>query len=290
MAGLRGSFPHPVLDSSDDVSSRFEVFNFTYTPSVEDVALRFQVRMDDPTLKNLVVAGRVRYSLRWSCSATLSGGEVEPSVEKSYADSVGYVAWLDQRAVRGKVRVEVKLIAQEHITGYCLEHQHLDYGSASFDIEPGDILGQGGVTEIHPEKLYDPLNPPLGSCFTFEQDDSLKRGVRVHFDDDEHVLVRFPTAVFAGLQATSHLPELQISLVVLPALMETIAFIAQQGDPTKGGEDLSDRLWYQSLEILVNRVGASFTDRPLEVAQKILEYPTDKAIVSAAEGVDIDDD
>ena len=30
----RGSYPHPVLDGSDDVASTIEVFNVTVTPTV----------------------------------------------------------------------------------------------------------------------------------------------------------------------------------------------------------------------------------------------------------------
>jgi hypothetical protein len=57
----RGSYPHPVLDASDDVASFIEVFNPTVASSVEDVEIRFQVRMTDPDIQSLLDAGQARY-------------------------------------------------------------------------------------------------------------------------------------------------------------------------------------------------------------------------------------
>ena len=40
----------------------------------------------------------------------------------------------------------------------------------------------------------------------------------------------------------------------------------------------------------MERVDASLEDAPLKIAQKLLEFPTDKTLVMAAEGADADDD
>ena len=68
----RGSYPHPVLDASDDVGASIEVFNVSVAPSVDDVEVRFQLRMTEPLIHKLLQEGAARYSFRWSCSLVMS--------------------------------------------------------------------------------------------------------------------------------------------------------------------------------------------------------------------------
>ena len=83
---LRGSYPHPVLDMSDDVDSYFIVSNPGVSPSIEDIELTFEVRTDDPTLIRLLEERKARASLRWRCSATLATDEREPQTRLPLGD------------------------------------------------------------------------------------------------------------------------------------------------------------------------------------------------------------
>lgn len=278
MAAARGSYPHPVLDDSDDVASTFEVFNVSITPSVEDVEVFFQVRMTDPDIKALLDGGRARYRFRWSCSSTIDGGVLDDPKIVHYADSVGYTCWIDQRRIRRTVRVEVVIVAAEELPLYHLSAQHPDYGDATFHVHPGDLLADGGSFEFRPDKLFDPLNPPVGSCFRFVPNPDLRKGLRVRFHQDDQVLVEFPEQRLAEFGAITDRPELQISLVVLPALMEAITYIRQNAD-SPGDEDLSDRLWHRALTKLIDATGLPY-ERPFEVAQKILGNPVDLVLTS----------
>ncbi len=269
----RGSYPHPVLDASDDVASTIEAFNLSVAPTVDDVEIKFQIRMDDPCLQERIDAGHARYSFRWKCGSTIQTRELKPEVASQHADSTGYVAWIAQEDIRRTVRLEIKVVAIEHIDDYALERQHPDYGDAKFAVLPGDILADAGFVTFEPDKLYDPLRPPVGSCFKFVSESKLKKGVRVSFNDDEYVLVAFPEKILAGLAGLAVRPDLQISLVVLPALMETITFIKENADPATG-EDLSDKLWHQAILRLVDGVG-SLDDRAFDLAQRILGNPLD---------------
>src|SRR5690349_367087 len=111
MAVRRGSYPHPILGDTNDVSSVFEALNFTVAPSVDDIQVRFQVRMDDPDMKKLLDNGEARYSVRWTCSSTISSRELNPTPVLHHADGETLEGWIDQQDVRGKVRVEVQIIA-----------------------------------------------------------------------------------------------------------------------------------------------------------------------------------
>lgn len=275
----RGSYPHPVLDASDDVASTIEVLNPTVASAVDDVEIRFQIRMTDPSIQALLDSESARYSFRWTCSSTISSKELQARPEKTYADSTGYIGWIDQQEIRGTVRLEIKIVATKLIDQYALERQHADYGNATFSLLPGDILADGGFFDFEPGKLYDPLNPPVGSCFAFIADKAVKKGIRVRFHDDDKVLVAFPEKILAGFGLLKEHPHLQIGLVVLPALMETITYIKDNLDAenTGDGEDLTGRRWYTAIRRLVEET-ASFDDSPFEVAQKILGQPLEAAL------------
>ena len=281
----RGSYPHPVLDASDDVNAEIEVFNASFAPSVDDIEVRFQVRMTDPDIQKLLASGHARYSFRWSCSSTIATGELAAGVQQHYVDSTAYVGWIDQESVRDTVRVEVKIVAVEPIDPYHLKNQHPDYGDASFHLLPGDVLAEGGSLEFEAQKLYDPLNPPVGSCFEFVRDSTVKRGLKVRFDDDDHVRVAFPDSLFDGFGMLRNRQDLQISLVVLPALMETISYIKEHEAAGYQDEDLSSRKWYRAVTRLMGEARGT-SESPLELAQDILGNPLDISLTTFHDGED----
>ena len=281
----RGSYPHPVLDTSDDVAARLDVFNVTITPSVDDVELRFQIRMTDPGIQALLDEGSARYRVRWTCSSTIASGELMLNTTFQHSDSTSYIGWIDQEDIRRTVRVEVTIIAAVPIEAYHLASQHSDYGGATFAVEPGDLLADGGFFEFEPDKLYDPLKPPVGSCFRFVSDPKQRKGLRVQFHDDEVVVVVFPEKVLPGFAALGNRPDLQISLVVLPALMQTIAFMKENVEAGAAGEDLTDRNWFRSVKSLVDGVG-SFDDPPFELAQRILGDCLQGSLMLTLEGLE----
>jgi hypothetical protein len=263
MASTRGSYPHPVLDASDDVDSTIEVFNFTFAPSVDDVDIRFQVRMSDPDIQRLLDNKKARYSFRWKCSSTINSGDLKALPVQVHADSTAYSGGIDQEDIRGTVRLEFKIIATGDIS--------------HFSLLPGDVIADGGYIDFEPDKLYDPLSPPVGSCFRFVTDQKRTKGLSIRFDDNDHVNVLFPEKVLQGFGLLKEIPELQISLVVLPALMQTISFIKDNLEAADEGEDLSERKWYVAIKDLVESVG-SFEDPAFETAQKILSHRLDASL------------
>jgi hypothetical protein len=261
------------------VAASIEVFNVSITPAVDDVEVRFQIRMTEPRIQSLIKDGEAKYSFRWSCSSTIDNGDLGALAQMQYAESTGYVGWIDQERIRHTVRVEVKIIATSPLEQYRLETQHPDYANAAFAIMPGDVLADGGYFEFEPSKSYDPLKPPIGSCFRFESNSQLKRGLRVQFHDDEHVLVAFPENVLAGFGMLRERPDLQIGLVVLPALMETLTFIKENTAAGDHGEDLTGKTWYTAISRLVEEAG-SLDDSSFDLAQKILGNPLDSSLTT----------
>jgi len=279
----RGSYPHPVLDDSDDVISDLETLNVLIDASQQDIEVSYELRTNDPDLLALIDSGRAVHSLRWHCSSTISTGEMQPSEHQRRSSGVKLSAWLDQQLVRGDVVAEVRVIAVKPIKGHRWINQHPDYDGAVFDLEPGDVVADAGSFRFNAEKTYDPLDPPIGSCFSFIRSEKLKKRIKPAFDGDETVVVQIPAKTFDHFKLLGHRPDLQIALIVLPALIQTLDFIKNNRDE----EPLDDKAWYVAIDNLVKDRGG-WELSLLELAQKILENPLDTAILTGIQSEDDD--
>lgn len=269
----RGSYPHPVIDTSDDVASDFEVLNVQITPTQQDIEITYEIRTDDPDLLDLLDRGYAMHSLRWRCSTTISTGEMKPEEYQRTPTGYRLKAWLDQQLVKGDVTSDVRIIVTQETKAHQWKRQHPDYEGASFDLQSGDVLADAGSFKFSADKLYDPLDPPIGSCFRFVRSTSLNKGIKVTFDSNETVDVQIPKKTFDDFKLFANRPDFQVALVVLPALMETLNFI----ESNRNEEPLDDKAWFISIEKLVEERGG-WDQKKLDLAQRILENPIDTAI------------
>lgn len=274
----RGSYPHPIIDAADDVASVFEVLNVLVDPSQQDIEITYEIRTDDPDLIRLLDSGVAMHSLRWRCSSTISVGDMKPEVTHRTPTGFKLKAWLDQQLVKGDVVADARVILLDDLNDHCWEKQHAEYGDARFDLLQGDILAEAGTFSFSADKLFDPLDPPVGSCFSFLRSTSRHKRILVTYDSDDTVNVQIPAKTFDDFKLFGHRPDLQIALVVLPALMDTLRFIKDNRDE----EPLDDKAWYIAIEQLVEDRGG-WDQNLLELAQKILENPIDTAIRTGIE-------
>ena len=269
----RGSYPHPVIDAADDVASVFEVLNVLVDPSQQDIEITYEIRTDDPDLIRLLDSGIAIHSLRWRCSSTISAGDMKPEVTHRTPTGFKLKAWLDQQLVKGVVVADARVLIIDDRNGHCWEKQHAEYSDARFDLLQGDILAEAGTFNFSADKLFDPLDPPIGSCFRFVRSTSRHKRILVTYDSDDTVNVQIPARTFDEFKLFGHRPDLQIALVVLPALMDTLRFIKEN----RYEEPLDDKAWFIAIEKLVEDRGG-WEQNILEIAQRTLESPIDTAI------------
>ena len=87
--------------------------------------------------------------------------------------------------------------------------------------------------------------------------------------------MRLAPEAHRNLRLLAPRPELQISAVVLPALIQTVSYI--QSTLKDNSEDLSDRGWFKAISGKVDQLGG-FEVSAIEIAQKILDYPVDRTL------------
>ncbi|ALC05557.1 hypothetical protein CDES_05615 [Corynebacterium deserti GIMN1.010] len=267
MAITIGSFPHPVLGNQDDVSSLFALQDAHYRSDVDDIEISFRLINEDQDLHRLIDTEAAELKVRWDCPVTMSTGYLEVDVARRHHDGSSYRAWLDQRLVRDDVQIDVFVVAARNLSDFSWSNQHPDYGRDRFEIRKGDVLADGGSFSIRVGKLYDPLNPPIGSCFRVTKEPGLKKGVKIDFSADDQVVILVSEAVAEGLSGLSHRPDLQISLLIFPALMETVSFI-QKTQSDESAENLEDKAWFQTVNSLIESLDSDSS--PFGIAQELL--------------------
>ncbi|WP_460968725.1 hypothetical protein [Pedococcus soli] len=233
---------------------------------VDYVDVRIDILFESAELRHLVDVGCAEIVARWRCSATFATGHISLTTEDIGNELVRCSGNLDQEDLDGRVDIHLLMIATRTLPQYKLLTQHSDYGDASFSLERGAILADGGTVSIEARKKYDPMTPPLESCFKFVKKSGNRRYMEVDAADDDYIRVQLPSATFDLFRSQGMLPEVQISTVVLPALMEAIdAFKEKESTPTNGG-------WRGTIERLLD--AKNLNDKStLVAAQAILEDP-----------------
>ena len=268
-----GSFPHPVIGNGDDVHSQLLVEDqIVVTPTPEDVEIRFNIFTDDEQVEDLVTKGEAKFVFWWHCSSTFSSGMLEPFATRKTLHGWTFECSLDQREIEGPVAIDVELVAIQEIAHFSWTRQNADYQNAKFTLRPGDYLGLAGGFTFEARKLYDPLNPPLGSFFEIVEEAKQRTPIDLGFNKSEAVTVWVSSETATELRALGPLNETKIALVMLPALMETFTRITLENS-VEGGESFDDKEWYQALMKRAEDLNVDIS-KPLQAAQRFLANPT----------------
>jgi hypothetical protein len=284
MPRTRGSYPYPVLDRSDDVDSEFAMSKTRMASFTGHMELEFDVTLTDEDLRDHLRAGTADLVVRWRCPRTFKLGQITPKRIQNLPRATRYSISLAQDDIDGRVDFELQIVATTRIPYYRLSRQNQDYRDATFAIEPGSVLGVGGVLTIQARKLYDPMQPPLESCFEFKEDDQLRSGIQLAYENPNHVMVWIASATFRDFAALRLRPDFQIATVMLPALMATLTYMKHE---VQSGDDLEDYAWHRALTNLLKQ--HKVEEEPVIVqAQTILENPIGRAVEK--ESAELDED
>lgn len=271
MAKHNGSFPHPVLGNHDDVLSSFRVFNAVVSCDVDFVDLKFEFQTDDPDLLQRLDDGRASIAIRTSCSATffVRTESVQPVARRSNGAKFHVV--LDQSDLKGQVNVHFLALCEATDSAFHWQKQHEDYGDAIFAVTKGDILADGGYLTFDASKVFDPMDPPIGSCFRIVPDNRLKKKMQLGFDDEEQIVVAVSEGIAEYLRLHPDLPEIAINCIVFPALIRTVEKINEAENSEEFREE-QGFAWYKTIHKMLNDRELLGED-PFLAAQEILQYP-----------------
>ncbi len=254
------SYPHPVLGNGDDVTSgKIEPeLTFRATEEIVEIDVR-NLTTGNATLDGMLADGRASWAIRVQCARTYLRREASTSGSERRITFEGHELW-------GRVEVEIMLYAAKAVAAYLPDGAHPDYGTATFDLEPGAVLGIGPTFAFEVDKQFDPLRAPVASIMRVSKGDHADGPFRLALEDEfvEIILSQEDWAHYAGVK--ERVPGVLHVSLVLPALAEALRRMT----------DFSGLTWADRLRAIVEAREVN-VGQPLEAAQILLQEPLSRA-------------
>lgn len=257
------SFPWPVLGNGTDVSGSLDAV----ITRVDNDSIRISVslRLDNQALVEHIDQGRAEYMVRVHCGKTYYRHS-----HRSRNPDIRIDIPFDQ--VRGVVQLESYVLIACNITNYRPTGLHEDYGSAGFDVEPGQIVALGPSGKLDIDLEFDPLVNPANSIIKLTPGGD--PGVfGVNYEDD-YIIVAMSKedwSYYQGVKARA--PHCIMSFFAVPVLAEAIRRMNMPD-----GTDLEEHLWYKRVAEVIRHRNIECQEDPLRAAQTILEAPVSRAL------------
>lgn len=269
-------FPYPVLcmENDDYVNCGFNI-RIKQTEKLKDIALQFDVDLDNKELLQLVREGKAEYLVHVECSNTSFR-----KVVRNAGNSFTY------RIPKAKVNKEVYLVgmvvAKQTITNFYSSNFNEDYDEP-VEFAKGSILAYRNLPRIIVLKNYEELASD-DSFFTIVCKNSGQDiDEPVTFDLNGNKIKIFVDDSIYNEYVKFHtnpvMKPLMISMLVMPALAYVIEEVRSDGI-----ENYVSCYWYQKIKKYCELQGKRFVEdiidgdsTSIEIAQEMLQLPLGKA-------------
>lgn len=269
-------FPYPVLcmENDDYVNCGFNI-RIKQTEKLKDIALQFDVDLDNKELLQLVREGKAEYLVHVECSNTSFR-----KVVRNAGNSFTY------RIPKAKVNKEVYLVgmvvAKQTITNFYSSNFNEDYDEP-VEFAKGSILAYRNLPRIIVLKNYEELASD-DSFFTIVCKNSGQDiDEPVTFDLNGNKIKIFVDDSIYNEYVKFHtnpvMKPLMISMLVMPALAYVIEEVRSDGI-----ENYVSCYWYQKIKKSCELQGKRFVEdiidgdsTSIEIAQEMLQLPLGKA-------------
>ena len=269
-------FPYPVLcmENDDYENCGFNI-RIKQTEKLKDIALQFDVDLDNKELLQLVREGKAEYLVHVECSNTSFR-----KVVRNAGNSFTY------RIPKAKVKKEVYLVgmvvAKQTITNFYSSNFNEDYDEP-VEFAKGSILAYRNLPRIIVLKNYEELASD-DSFFTIVCKNSGQDiDEPVTFDLNGNKIKIFVDDSIYNEYVKFHtnpvMKPLMISMLVMPALAYVIEEVRSDGI-----ENYVSCYWYQKIKKSCELQGKRFVEdiidgdsTSIEIAQEMLQLPLGKA-------------
>jgi hypothetical protein len=271
----RRSYPHPVVGNLDDVPGAAFQATVEMSADKDNIYLDVNIQNSSATIRHLLEMARAVYAVHVECTNTLFRRVFEFREE-----SKRIAVRADQ--LNDMVEINVFAVATQDASGYAVDKAHPDYEGSVFDVKKADILAVGEGRSFVVESSFDVLGR-IGSIMQIDR--TAENGdlpMRIDFDG-EKIRIILSNEDFKAYKLMRHdeaLSSVLTTAIVVPALLETLHYI----DSADGGEDaeaLEAFRWYRVLTRRIEELGLKDEPDKLTQAQKLLELPLKRALVTA---------
>lgn len=265
------SYPHPVLGNRDDVPNAAFQASLDMTTDREQVYIAAEIKCSSQTINSLIKNADAEFVIHVECSNTMFR-RAYPFSNPSHRISIP----IDN--LNDAVEVNVFVRAAKVLSAYRIPDAHPDYGSATFEVEKGDVLAVAEGQVFHIESSFDSLSR-IGSIMQITVSEIDDAPMSANFETDKIViyLSKKDFEDYKLLKSTDGLTGPLTTAIVLPVLVEALHILRDvQRDETDDG-----RRWVKALTRKIDVLGLAKESDSLILAQKILELPVKRALTSA---------
>ena len=270
-------YPYPVLTGFSDDYKETSCFNIDVAceRTSEEIVLNFSASLINNELNVFVEKGVAQFVCHIECPQTALR-KVVTSQRLSFAER------LMATQVAGRVEICPFIVATEPLNHYRNNDFNEEYEPYAFDIEAGCVLGVGKQCILDVDHETNDL-ADLPSVFSvILKLDATELMVNA---DGQKIVIYLPEKDFYTYKAINKdigFRPILVSMVVIPALLETLETLTRQGDERIDSNDLA---WYRAVNKQMNKVfGFSIESdeflnyEKFKMAQSLLGLPISKAL------------
>lgn len=187
------SFPYPVLRAgSDDILPQLQADCITIKVNKSPTEYEFGISLkyDNQDIEKLIEEGKAIYSCEIDCVQTVWR-------ESFRSTKPDFTITISRKDLAGNITFSAYVSVKENIKGYHNKGFNSDYGNATFDMEPGDILAGFPVVQHHIDIKYDKLQ--AAGSFMKIHEDPLNEHVNYCFEHDK-IEINLPSDMFKQYQ------------------------------------------------------------------------------------------
>jgi hypothetical protein len=282
-------YPYPVLwNKNDDYKkpSKFLV-EIEAKENFKNIKLKINFLLKDKEIENLIKENKAEYVVHIEATSTyfrelISTREAEINYD------------LKDNDILGRLQMSFFILAKEDILDYKNSNFNEDYSGESFNLKKGNIIAIADSYRFDIEKNDDNLEK-VSSIFSICQKETVEQtGMTVDMNSDKIRIALNKTDYINYHQLSQNSNNINIinSIIILPALI----FIFEQLKKDFDENDFSDYKWFRALGKIFEKNNQSLNKELLEnqlsidLAQRILNYPIERAFNSLKDENDGDDE
>ena len=282
-------YPYPVLwNKNDDYKkpSKFSV-EIEAKENFKNIKLKINFLLKDKEIERLIKENKAEYVVHIEATSTyfrelISTRETEINYD------------LKDNDILGRLQMSFFILAKEDILDYKNSSFNEDYSGESFHLKKGSIIAIADGYRFDIEKNDDNLEK-VSSIFSICQKETVEQtGMTVDMNSDKIRIALNKTDYINYHQLSQNSNNINIinSIIILPALI----FIFEQLKKDFDENDFADYKWFRALEKIFEKNKQNLNKELLEnqlsidLAQRILNYPIERAFNSLKDENDGDDE
>ena len=282
-------YPYPVLWNKNDDYKKPSKFlaEVEAKENFKNIKLKINFLLKDKEIENLIKENKAEYVVHIEATSTyfrelISTREAEINYD------------LKDNDILGRLQMSFFILAKEDILDYKNSNFNEDYSGESFNLKKGNIIAIADSYRFDIEKNDDNLEK-VSSIFSICQKETVEQtGMTVDMNSDKIRIALNKTDYINYHQLSQNSNNINIinSIIILPALI----FIFEQLKKDFDENDFSDYKWFRALGKIFEKNNQSLNKELLEnqlsidLAQRILNYPIERAFNSLKDENDGDDE